>query len=525
MKLKIRLLLVITFFNLCAYSQTNDSLIKFSDLKFKNDFEKDVLKSFFIADKKTQIINMFLTHYTKKENYGSAIAKEKIMECVTYLKKETEGLTQPKKIKIIYKYVHKLFFDVYKLKNSFSDIFEKGEYNCVSGSAMYAIVFELMDIPYQIVEAPQHVFLFAYPNSHKIMIETTIPTNGYFTFTDSYVEKFINYMYESKLISKEEYESNSMNQLFNTYYFATKGLSIKELAGIQYSNYASYYMDESEYGNALNEIKKAYFINPNERNKYFLQYILDYEISNRNYQNENDVNTLAILCRYNNINEKEVSDEKIKYEFGRLNQEQLITNSNYSAYTKSFNLIYNTLIDTTLKKDLAFVYHYELARLGYSAAKDKDYQLEHLKGAYAVHPKHADLQAMIKSYFAKLVEKSDDPLFIMNTINDFEKDFDFLNNDINFNSVKANCFLEMAYQKFTLKEAEKGETYLTNFESLCTLKKDIKPTERFVERAYSSAANYYYKKGNVTKTKQVLKTGISYAPNNFGLFMRLNQVH
>jgi hypothetical protein len=45
-------------------------------------------------------------------------------------------------------------------------------------------------------------------------------------------------MTEEKLISKDEYSNSTVNDLFNKYYFSKSGVSLIDLAGIQYSNYA-----------------------------------------------------------------------------------------------------------------------------------------------------------------------------------------------------------------------------------------------------------------------------------------------
>jgi hypothetical protein len=83
----------------------------------------------------------------------------------------------------------------------------------------------------------------------------------------------------------------------------------------------------------------------------------------------------------------------------------------------------------------------------------------------------------------------------------------------------------MAFQAFTLQNAVKGEEELTRFEKLSAQNTSAKAAERYVEKAYSSGATYYYKKGNKAKTRELLKRGISYAPDNFGLQVRLSQVH
>ncbi len=511
------------FINVSAAGQ--DSLVKFSDLNFRTDFEKQTFKKYQVSGVNTDVIDLFLNSYAKDEGYSSAYAHEQINDCIRILKKETAGMSQEKAVKEIYRYVHKRFFKVYNLKNSFSDVFETGEYNCVSGSATYAIIFHLMGIPYQIIELPKHVFLIAYPQTHKIFIESTIPDKGYFSFSENYVQKYINYLKDSKIISQEEYDANNVNDLFNKHYFLQKGLTIQELAGIQYANYSIYYLEESEYEKACVEIKKAYYMAANERHKYMLEDLLKGTVSNSDYKDGKNIENLIILCRFNRQNEKGVTDENIRNEFERVTRGQLINQSDEVQFESSYNRIRHEIKDSVLAKEIAFVYHYELARTGYVKLKDKDYQMKHLTGAYSANKKDADLQQLIIAYLGRQIETDFSVSNVMKLLNELSANFDFLVDHAAYNSVKCNCLLELGYEHLMMNEIAKGEKYITDFESLVSKDKDIKPSDRFVERAYSTAATYYYKKGNKAKAKQFLKKGIEYAPENFGLKLRLNQIN
>ncbi len=516
--------LIIGFCTLCFSVRAQDSLVRYSELHFNSAFEEKTLQTYFQQGDKADIIDLFLTTFGKKEPYSSKLAHDQINACVTKLEKETSRDTEPKKVKEIYQYIHKTFFKVYKLNNSFCDIFEKGEYNCVSASALYAIVFQKMNIPFQIVEAPQHVFVVAYPQSHKILIETTIPDKGYYIFNDTYIQKFVKYMYEGKLISKEEYENKPAGELFNTYYFKNNGLSLVELAGIQYCNYYVYFAEDEKYEEGFEEIKKSYCMFKGERNKYLLEQMANYLIANHEYKTEDDVKNLLILCRINSENKRSVSDEKIRYEFSRLTEKQLIKNSDYKLYDRSFELVKGAIKDTSLQKDIDFNYNYELGRLAYNNYKDENVIMGYFEKAYKANPKHADLQNLIRSSIGISLEKNNDPKAISKLLDDYGQKFSFVFTDARINSVRANCFLEQSYQHFTLNEISKGESFLTKFEDLMEKNPEAKPGERFVEKAYSTAASHYYKKGNKVKTREVLKKGISYAPGNFGLKIRLDQV-
>jgi hypothetical protein len=523
MILKSPILFFILLLPCITFCQVNDSLVKRSDLFYKNSEEKKAFEEMKSLNT-DELTRLLLIAYDKDNTYPDSKAIQQINDCVEALKTETATKLDVKKVKFVYDYVHKRFLKVYKLQNSFTDIFTKGEYNCVSASALYAVIFSKLDIPYTIIEAPQHVYLVAYPQSHKILIETTSPEKGYYQFSDNFITQYVKSLYSSKLIGELEYKTHTANQLFDTYYFNSKGLNLKEITGLQYSNYAIYHSDDKKYHEAIFEIKKAYYLNGYERNKYLLKHSLLYYLSNNKYDKKDQVAELSVLCRFNNLSDEDVSNELIKNEFLRLTETQLINNSDYLLYEESYKMVSKEIKDTVLKNEIAFAYHYELGRLGYMNSKEESYEMPHLTEAYRIHPKNANLQSIILSYMERQLKASGDPKEIIKQINTYSKTFDFTNENSAFNSVKANCLLELSYQNFAFSNMAGGDSYLKEFETLMDAKKDTRPNESYIEKAYAFAAGVYYKKGNAAKSRQLLKTGLIYAPDNFGLKLRLKQL-
>lgn len=523
MRIKHLLLIIIVLIFQELLASPPDSLITITDLSFKSEAEKLAFTNLALEIGTADPINLLLTPFDKESGPSSKLIHEKVNDCLSYLQKEVSNKPEVKKVKFIYDYVHKTFFKVYKLKNSFSDIFEKGEYNCVSATALYAIIFSRLEIPYQIKELPEHVYLIAYPNSTKILIETTTPEKGYYRVNDDLQKKYVKHLYDSKTISKQEYESTEINVLFNKYYFSSENISLIQLIGLQYSNYGLYDFEDKNYDIAISELKKAYFLYPSERNKYTLKLFLSYQIANNSYNDQKQVDNLAILCRYNSLKDADISNENIKGEFLRIIQSQLIDNSDFLKFEKSHSIISKALTDSGLINDIDFSYHLELARLGYVNSKDPEFEMKHLQEAFKINPNNANLRSIILGYFERMVHKCSEVKSILYLTDEYSRKFDFLNDNNEFNSIKANCLLELSYQRFSLNDISKGESFLKDFEDFCELKKELKPNPAFVERAFSVAASAYYKKGNYSKSKQFLKTGLKYAPDNFGLKQRLSQ--
>jgi hypothetical protein len=516
-----------TIFVLCfifnrASASGSDSLINFNELSFKNEMEEKVFSDF-SCGKAIDSILVFLTPYPKEAAINPDAFKEKINNCVNELQPQLIGKSETKKVKLIYDVVHKTFFKVYKLTNSFCDIFQKGEYNCVSATALYAIIFSKLGIPVQIKEMPTHVFLEAYPGTSKVVLETTAPDKGYYQFSDEIKEGYVKSLSRRKVISKEEMDTTSVAVLFNRYYFSSEDISLIQLAGIQYSNFGIYYNDDRNYSNAVEELKKSYSLYPSERIKFLLKQTLLAQVSNSNYTNASQVKQLVTLCHYNNLKDEEVSNENIKHEFLRVVEAQLIDNSDYAQFDTSYFLVDKALNDSSLKRDIAFAYHNELARLGQINVRDSAYEMKHFNAAYSINPNNANLQGIILAYFANVTEKMSDPFLIMKLIKSYAENFSFLDANEHFNRIRANCTLELSFRSYSYNNILNGDNYIKEFEELYKDNKKVSAEFSFIEKAYSTAASVYFKKGNYARSKQIIKSGLQYAPESFRLKQMLSE--
>jgi tetratricopeptide (TPR) repeat protein len=325
------------------------------------------------------------------------------------------------------------------------------------------------------------------------------------------------------MITREEMDSSSTTVLFNKYFFSSDNISLVQLAGLQYSNYGVYQSDDKKYNEAIEQLKKAYFMYPSERHKFLLKQLLVHQLSNMNYNTVEEVGYLAALCRFNNLNDEDISDKNIQAEFSRVVQTQLINNSDYAKLDSSYLLVTSALEKQNVKNDIAFNYHYELARIGFVTAKDSAYELKHLKAAYQLNPRNADLHTIILAYIGHLLEGKDNPEEVMKLMDQYSQTYTFLDTNTHYSSIRGKCFLELSYRGYSLQNMVSGDRFLKEFEVLADKQKDIKVEPVRVEKTYATAAGAYFKKGNYTKAKQVLKSGLTYAPGSFTLKQMLRE--
>ena len=72
-----------------------------------------------------------------------------------------------------------LFLRRYSHEASFRQTLTKGQYNCLTGTALYATLLDHFNIPYKIIETNYHIFLMVQTADGEVLFEATDPLNGF----------------------------------------------------------------------------------------------------------------------------------------------------------------------------------------------------------------------------------------------------------------------------------------------------------------------------------------------------------
>ncbi|MFY0599861.1 MAG: hypothetical protein JXR03_09330 [Cyclobacteriaceae bacterium] len=154
--------------------------------------------------------------------------------------------------KIFYK-THRKQLGWYQNYVSLSHTFESKKYDCLTGTALFALILEEVGIEYQILEFDFHIFLIARPDGHNVLIEATDPLNGFISD-----QKEINHRIQAALTSVEVDEKYAQT-------FIKNEIDLLALAGLQYYNLAVDLFNRQEYKKASQFIKKADLLYTSER--------------------------------------------------------------------------------------------------------------------------------------------------------------------------------------------------------------------------------------------------------------------
>lgn len=512
--------IIILFVALALTSSTyaQDSLIFINDIQFNSSFEKSAFQKHFYGNEENYLaLFMAINPEVDEASYGKFESLYQLNLKQIDLEKLSRKKTN-KKIKAIYDEIHGQFLKKYEIQNEFSSIFTKGYYNCVSASALYGMAFQDFNIPFIIKEKPTHVYVIAYPDTERILVETTDPSGGFITFSDRHKQAFVEQMKKAKLIGPEEYDAKTPSQLFDQYFFADQEINLKELVGIQYTNDALYKLEKNQHEEAYRQLEKAYLFYPAEKILSLL-ITVNIEIINKNlYQNLSDVDYLSKLSRFKNYG---ISQEMILGEFSRINDTHLINKGDAETYQKFYEKLIAQINNDTLKKEISYLYAYERGRVLYNQGQYKS-ALPFFETAYELKIDNQDVNNALVTTLGQSLRFESNNLTVIETLEEYQKRHVGLIDNNLFKSALVSSYLIQCGSAFDLNDIPQALKYKDLFEKHYSAEMNIDASH--IGRVYSLAAIYYFRKGHTSKAKGIITQGLKYAPGNHELLVRQQMI-
>lgn len=496
-----------------AYGQ--DSLVRFNDVKFGSRFEENAFHKYF-SDKGQNYIDLFLSTNDQINDTQSTRIQAQISKLVDQIKASNYQNKKPQKqIKSVYEKIHNTFLTKYEVENRFYEIFESGNYNCVTATALYAIIFEKLNIPYAIKEEPTHVYLVAYPDIHNILVETTTPVFGFMNFDQAFKNNFINNLKNQKIISKDEVDSNTTEQLFNKYYFSTENINLEKLVGIHYMNDAIFLQEHGKTKASFEQAEKAYLFYPSKRCQYLIASFGSLYAGSTELDPLTRSKLVAKLSRHKNMG---ITNDMIKGEFNNVTQELLIKKNDKQLYKDCYNIFINGIDDPELIDDIAYYYNYENGRIYFNQGNFENAR-NYFRKSMELQPNNVDLGLLFTQCLSKTFISANSSA-ILDTIQMYRVEFPALMEIQNFKAIVGTAYL-LEFQNFYTKgKSIEGDKYKILFENLMKNDERLYIHYDVIGQAYSAASTFYFKRGQKAKAKELIVKGLEYAPGSYELRVR-----
>jgi tetratricopeptide (TPR) repeat protein len=315
-----------------------------------------------------------------------------------------------------------------------------------------------------------------------------------------------------------EYQTKSVDELFDKFFFDNESIDLKRLVGLQYLNTGLYFVDSDENMKAFNQFEKSYFFYPTERSRFLMYNVLLGAFHKQSYSDEKKAVYLSKLCRFKKDG---VTEDQVTTEFARITQKLLVEEGKNELYTKIHTILQETIADSVIRNEFAYVYHYENGRIVYNQGLYKE-SLPFFENALACKPNNAEMITLFVGNLAHLYDMSTDKKVFIEHLLQYAVRFPNLNKNSNFTSFTADTMLEVFARNFEKGNPKTGEQYRLMFEDYLAKNPTINISliGRHIGIAYSTACSHYFKIGQKSKAKILVDKGLTYVPNDFQLRSR-----
>ena len=183
---------------------------------------------------------------------GSEIRTRDFSKFVERLDPKGEEKNTIKFCRALFNKTRQEFLRDYAQYASFGETLSKGKYNCLTGTALYAMLLERFNFEYTIIETNYHIFLVAYTREGRVLFEATDPLHGFVTDPDE-IEKRIQ-QYKQNIIQpaaggkKKYYEYNvSLYQQ----------VSLDQMSALLHYNFSIEAFNQQNFQEAIHHLDKA----------------------------------------------------------------------------------------------------------------------------------------------------------------------------------------------------------------------------------------------------------------------------
>lgn len=488
-----------------------------SKLAFHSEAERSAFED--SESGKPNYLNLFV-HSRGKVDEAKAERIHRQMNKITediessgVLKKSTK-----KQAKAVYETVHERYFQLYELENAFIDIFTNGRYNCVSATAVYAMIFEELGIPYQIIEEPSHVYIIGWPKTDNIVIEGTDPQNGYYKVSSRFKERYVQSLIDGKILNPSAFLGMDAIEIYDKILGSErKEISLSQLVGIQYGNYGAFAIDQGDYETALENLQKASWFYP--KSVYAVLENAARSIYLEAPETVVDDRFVSEMIVWSNDTLNKLQVMSISSCFARIAEQELYNTTDWSNYERWNNHLLANITDSTLLKELGFVYHYEFGRIAFQNAK-YDRAIVQLDSAFNYQPDNSDLKTLFAASLAGSFASMSSHLEMLALVEKHEERHEEFAEEVNMQSLKSELFLRIAYEAFLDKDYARGMKWVEKFEANYDKGSAALLEGSLVGAVYSEAMGIQFVRGNRQTAKALVERGLKYDPSNIELMNR-----
>jgi len=169
----------------------------------------------------------------------------------------------------IFTKTHKKFLRKYESNADFRHLAEHGTYNCLTGTALYALILNHVGYQFSIIETNYHIFLVVKCDLGNILFEATDPKNGFLTDASQVAARIAKYK-ENRTGLNESSSANYYHYSFRLF----NEVNLDQMQGLLFYNEAIEAFNERDLTTTINFLDKAIALYNSPRIQEFSRIVL-----------------------------------------------------------------------------------------------------------------------------------------------------------------------------------------------------------------------------------------------------------
>jgi len=492
------------FFSFLVFSNTPaDSLVKFRDLRFHSEFEKQS----FMHPEQGNDLNLCLASDKNMTEEKASALKNSYREMIELLKKEK---INSKNFRQNFKNTHKIIFNKPSMKYyenaEFSDILKNGYFNYLTSSVLYSLALKDLNIPSFFLFTLNKADIIINPEGEQVILDAVNrkDENGYFNTSDN--KGYIVNMLDKNIRIGSEYQYNSSEGNVAIHFKESEVLKKNQLAATIYYYKALQELNAQKSDEAYQLIKKACYLYPDETFITSMYTMLTGRLELCDFSKVEDVDLLGQLTKFRFDN-----FDFIKNTFMKVMGVKILQQNDLPYCTAAYNRLLPQITDELLANEISYGYNIACAN---SRSLDAEKKLRPALQALKLKPTDKAALYLIGMQLDNLGYIFDDKKSLMDSLDCYAKEMVDTEASGLIKNAQLLNYLILAKNYFLSNHFKEGIKFMTLFESSATLPFQQKSFRVNIENAYYEYAMYYVRFKNRAMAQKVVDKGLQYIPNS-----------
>ena len=494
------LFLFISFF---VFSTTPDeTLVRFSDLSFQSDFEKQV----FVNYQHENELNLCLAsdkEMTKEKAVTLKNSYEDLLKLLRNEKLTAKNFRQKFKNtnKIVFHYVPMHYYE----GGDFSNILINGDFNYLTASALYSLVLKDLHIPSYLLFAQNKTTIIINPGAEQAIVETMNRKAEAGHINSSDRKSSIMNLLDKKVQPVPDYRPNPLQG--NTYF---KVNELEILKNTQLPAMIYYYKAILQYNAGKEEeaygfIRKACYLCPEESYVNMMYTMITNKMHNCEFDRLEDVDLLGQLSRFDENN-----FTYIHKTFQSMLATRIDEKNDMVFCTSAYNRLLPQIKDVLLADEISYTYFLVSAYFNNTYLQNLTPAIEALK----LKPLDKNALRMVEMGLNYKRERVEETKSFLDTLDRYEKDLDKTEAKEILKNLKLLTYLDLSKHSFSSNQLQEGLKYINLFESGYQLPLSKTQFKIEIENTYYEYAMYYIRTKNRAVAQKIVDKGLQYIPNS-----------